>query len=100
MFVCASRDKIKAKLIKFGGKSHCVINNLFGIFFELGLACLVEGDTDAGDAVVLGTALEAREDGKVDLFGKLSLRENQGSNWATESFSGSHGDYVSVGEGG
>ena len=42
------------------------MTNLELVLLKLGGLCLLEGDSHSGDGVVVGTALERREDGTVD----------------------------------
>lgn len=71
MLVGPTGDNVKAEFDEFRSKSLSVFDNLVGVSFELRLHGLVQGDADAGDRVIKGTALESGKNRKIYFFGNL-----------------------------
>lgn len=64
--VGAVRDELVAKLLEAVLQRLGVVDNLLLVGLELGRGCLLEGDSQSSDGVVVGTTLVTGEDREVD----------------------------------
>lgn len=110
MAVSAISHKLVVKLLKLGLHSFGVLDNLFLVFLESWSICLLQGNSQGGDCVVVGTTLVTREDREVNwvfeiIHDRLSRlvgasdtlsEEDHGTSGSTERLVGSGGDNISV----
>lgn len=108
------RNKLVSETLEFLLAGLGVLDDLLLVFLELRGSCLLEGDGESGNGVVVGTALVAGEDGEVDGAFQVVLDflsglgvdtphalsgEDHGTSGATERLVSGGGDNVSILEG-
>lgn len=113
--VSAVRDELVAEALEGVLQGLGVGDNLLLVGLEVGAGSLLQGNSQSGDGVVVGTTLVTREDGEVDgvlevvegLLASLGVdgadtlaEEDHGATRTTERLVGGGGDDIGVLEGG
>ena len=77
-------------------ESLSVLDDLYGIFFELWSANFLELDCKSSNGNIMWTTLQHGENGKVDLLGVLDFVEDDSGSWSSQTLVGSRGDDIAV----
>ena len=97
--VGATGHDVQTALHQLISQRNSVRANLFLVVFELGAQRLAESDSLGCDHVHQGAALNAREDGRVDLFRDIFVvGQDHATTRTAQGFVGGGGGHVGIGE--